>query len=106
LITLPYNKTKESSSAAIRFALAAQRPVLVTDLPIFSEFNDEVFKIRSADPDVIAEGIRTVLSSSEESEKRVLKATAYVQERTWDKVAKQYVSMLDEILEGRTGGSR
>lgn len=105
LIALPYKETKESSSAAIRFALAAQRPVLVTDLPIFSEFKDEVFKIRSTDPDVITEGIRAVLSSPEEAEKRVLKAKAYVQERTWDKVAKQYVSMLEEIREGRTEGS-
>ncbi len=105
LIVLPYTTTKESSSAAIRFALAAQRPVMVTDLPIFSEFKDEVFKIESADPDVITEGIRAVLSSPEEVEKRVLKAKAYMQERTWDKVAKQYVSMLEEIREGRTEGS-
>ncbi len=37
LIVFPYQQTKESSSAAVRYGLATGRPVLVTPLDVFQD---------------------------------------------------------------------
>ena len=36
-IVLPYRQTEESSSAALRFVLPIERPIIATDLPIFDD---------------------------------------------------------------------
>jgi len=61
-IVLPYRQTEESSSAAVRFVLPAQRPVIVTDLPIFADCRDAVLAVDPSDPVWIEDAIRRVLS--------------------------------------------
>ena len=58
LILMPYKDTGESASGAIRQALASNRAVIVTDIPIFSEFNGEVYRIKKCTPEDIANGVK------------------------------------------------
>jgi glycosyltransferase involved in cell wall biosynthesis len=57
LIIYAYQNTGESSSAAVRMGLAAQRPVAVTPLPIFDDVGDAVLRLSGTDPDTIASDI-------------------------------------------------
>lgn len=60
-IVLPYKETEESSSAALRFVLPAERPVIVTDLPIFQDCRDAVLAVDPRDPSKLDEAVRSVL---------------------------------------------
>lgn len=57
LIVYPYQHTGESSSAAVRMGLAAQRPVAVTPLRIFDDVAGNVFMLPATDAHGMARGI-------------------------------------------------
>ncbi|MBB1093763.1 glycosyltransferase [Rhodopseudomonas palustris] len=57
LICYPYQQTGESSSAAVRMGLAAQRPVVVTPLTIFDDVNSVVLQLPGTSIKEIAKGI-------------------------------------------------
>lgn len=63
LLVMPYQNTQESSSAAVRFALASGRPVLVTPLDIFRDVHDQVIPLPGTTPSQLAQGIHQQLIS-------------------------------------------
>jgi len=67
LVINPYQQTRESASAAVRFGLAARRPVVVTPLPIFDDLGDAVFRLPGTAPHQIAEGIAVTLAQLAEN---------------------------------------
>jgi glycosyltransferase involved in cell wall biosynthesis len=97
VVVMPYKKTKEASSAAIRFALASHRPVIVTNSPIFSEFEEEVYKIPSCSPNEIKKGI-TKLYENEKLQKEIAKsAERKIKEISWPNIAKRYENVLMQL---------
>jgi glycosyltransferase involved in cell wall biosynthesis len=62
LIVYPYQETNESSSAAVRFGLAARRPVAVTPIPIFADLGNSVHRLPGTQPDDLANGIAALLN--------------------------------------------
>lgn len=61
LIIFPYQKTGESSSAAVRFGVASGKPVAVTPAPIFEDVLPAVFSLPGASVTEIVGGLQTVL---------------------------------------------
>ncbi|WP_029006500.1 glycosyltransferase family 4 protein [Azorhizobium doebereinerae] len=61
LVVNPYQRTSESSSAAVRFGLASRAPVLVTPLTIFDELGSAVFRTAGTSPRQMADGIASAL---------------------------------------------
>lgn len=61
LIVFPYQNTGESSSAAVRYGLASDRPVAVTPLDIFEDVRPAVFQLPGQSPEKLAEGIKEAL---------------------------------------------
>ena len=59
----PYQKTAESSSAAVRFGLASQRPVLCTPLAIFSDVAEAVSLTSGTEPADLAQGLSAYFSA-------------------------------------------
>ena len=59
-IVLPYQHTEESSSAALRFLLPLERPVIVTDQEIFADCRDAVLAVDPTDPIWIEDALRRV----------------------------------------------
>lgn len=57
LIVLPYQVTEESSSAAVRMALACARPVAVTPIAFFDDVRRAVNTLPGISPDAIATGV-------------------------------------------------
>jgi glycosyltransferase involved in cell wall biosynthesis len=68
LIVFPYQNTEESSSAAVRMALLAERPVAVTPLSIFGDVASAVARLPGVDADALAGGIGELLRQLREKE--------------------------------------
>ncbi len=74
LLVLPYQRSKESSSAALRSALATGIPVAVTPLALFDEAQGAVFKLPGISPDLLAAGMASLLA--DEAARKALAASA------------------------------
>lgn len=83
MLIMPYKPTTESASGAIRFCLAAQRPIITTRQPIFDEFKDFSFQIESCDVHEIVMGIQNVLDNEEISLASLKKLKTYVSDISW-----------------------
>jgi glycosyltransferase involved in cell wall biosynthesis len=64
LVLFPYQETGESASGAVRYALAANRDILITPLDIFNDIKDLAFIIDGFTPEAIAEGIIKYFSNN------------------------------------------
>ena len=62
LVVFPYQETKESSSAAVRHAIASGAAVAVTPLTIFEDVMPAAIQLNGVTPEAIAYGIAEVLA--------------------------------------------
>jgi glycosyltransferase involved in cell wall biosynthesis len=60
-VVLPYRDTGESSSAALRFVMPVERPIIVTDQPIFADCRESVLAVDPDDPVAMQDALRRVL---------------------------------------------
>ncbi len=65
VIALPYGETQESSSAALRFLLALERPLVITDRPVFADCREWALAVDPDDPQGIDDALRRVLVDPE-----------------------------------------
>ena len=61
LVVFPYQATQESSSAAVRHAIASGAPVAVTPLAIFEDVAPAVVELPGCEPTALADGIWAVM---------------------------------------------
>ncbi len=94
VIVLPYRKTIDSSSAALRAALASRRPVVATDVPVFSDLADAVHVVKRATPAALARGITHLLEDEALRSRLVANATARVSADSWEVVGRIYARSL------------
>ena len=64
LVLFPYQETGESASGAVRYALAANRDILITPLDIFNDIKDLAFIIEGFTPEAIADGVIKYFSNN------------------------------------------
>ena len=57
LVVFPYQTTQESSSAAVRHAIASGVPVAVTPLSIFEDVHPAVIELPGNEPEALAKGL-------------------------------------------------
>ena len=65
VIALPYAETEESSSAALRFLLPLERPLVITDRPVFADCREWTLAVDPDDPQGIDDALRRVLVDPE-----------------------------------------
>jgi glycosyltransferase involved in cell wall biosynthesis len=65
VIALPYGDTEESSSAALRFLLPLERPLVITDRPVFADCREWALAVDPDDPQGIEDALRRVLVDPE-----------------------------------------
>jgi glycosyltransferase involved in cell wall biosynthesis len=65
VIALPYGETEESSSAALRFLLPLERPLVITDRPVFADSREWTLAVDPDDPQGIEDALRRVLVDPE-----------------------------------------
>lgn len=70
LILFVYHPTSESVSGAARYGLASGRPTMVTELPIFAEFGNAVWRVSSNNPETLAESVKEALAEIRKNSNR------------------------------------
>jgi glycosyltransferase involved in cell wall biosynthesis len=94
---MPYAKTEESASGAMRFCVAARRPLIVTRQKIFKEYEDLSLQIADNAPKNIVAGIRSVLDT-ENYERYLHKANEAADRNTWDYVGNAHVELYKQLM--------
>jgi len=94
LVVLPYDESRESSSAALRSALASGVPVAVTPVAIFQEAEDAVYRFDAVDASSVAAGIDLLLRNPEMRENYRKAAIRWAANRSWDMLARRFYGML------------
>jgi glycosyltransferase involved in cell wall biosynthesis len=95
LILFPYQKTGESSSAAVRQGIASGRPVAVTPLDIFEDVEPAVFKLPGTSPAEIAKGILAFMKHDPSMRQRKQQSAAdWCSEHYYSKVGPRLYRML------------
>ena len=97
MVLMPYHETKESASGAIRLALSSCRPVLTTKIPIFGEFDKEVFKIERCTPDFIARGVIELYEDRTLQRGIVKNARKFILKRSWKNIARKYQNLITTL---------
>lgn len=91
IVSLFYtNSAEQATSSAGRTALAAQRPVIATNVEIFDDLTGVVPKVKHHDHIVLAETINRLLSSPEECMKVVNNINRFLKETSWNNIAKSH----------------
>jgi glycosyltransferase involved in cell wall biosynthesis len=85
-IVLPYRDTGESSSAALRFLLPLERPIVVTDQPIFADCRDWVLAVDPADPTLMQDALRRVLTDVTFQRELASRAQAGARRFRWSRI--------------------
>jgi glycosyltransferase involved in cell wall biosynthesis len=98
LVVYPYQETGESASGAVRFGLAAMKPVAVTPLAIFDDVNQAVFRLPGFSAEHIAEGVSILIeglrSNSEETISTLGHAKAWTQAHQFSRLAVRLLGIL------------
>ena len=102
LVVLPYQASKEGSSAALRSALAAGAPVAVTPLALFEEAEEAVLRLPGTDPAAIAAGLDAVLRDRAARQAVASAARDWLTARAWDSVGRRWAGMLEGLAASGT----
>lgn len=94
LVVLPYQASKEASSAALRSVLAAGVPVAVTPLAVFDDAADAVARMSGTEPASIAATARSLLQNPERREALLASAERWSSDRVWPLVAERMSGVL------------
>jgi glycosyltransferase involved in cell wall biosynthesis len=95
LVVLPYTSSSEASSAAIRFPLASLTPVLCSDLPIFREFAEVVFRYPAQDTVALANWLLALSTDPGLLRKVEAGQRRCVEDLAWSNVARDFESIVD-----------
>ena len=110
VVAFAYQRTQESSSAAVRMGLASLRPVAVTPLQIFRDVESVTHRLPGRHPEELAAGLRHLLRAmSGSAESAGLTATSHRQARwveghAWCHVADRFWGMV-RALDPYAGGA-
>lgn len=103
-IVLPYRRTEESSSAALRFLLPLGRPVVTTDLAIFDDARDAILPVAEGDRDGLLSALRRVLLDEAFASDLAGRASAAARRFRWDVVAAEHRQIYASVLARRRLG--
>ncbi len=83
LIVFPYQRSGESSSAAVRFGLASGQPVACTPLPIFQDVAGVTFPLPGITPVDLATGIAALLEDKHRLQAMRDRQTTWLAQHDW-----------------------
>lgn len=91
ILLMTYLPTNESASGAIRFCLAALRPIITTKQLIFDEFKDCVYQVDKNDVDKVALAINYLKNSN--TDKLIDNMKIKIERTAWSNVSEEYVKI-------------
>lgn len=101
LVIFAYHPTSESASGAVRYGLAAGRPTLVTDIPIFEELGASVWRVSDHSPAALASRINEVLQAIEQMTNdeliRASAAKAWREQHRYPELSRRLENMITSL---------
>ena len=97
LIALPYDESPESSSAAVRTALASGVPVATTPIRLFADVGEAVAPIPNSSVEEFADGLGALLANVEARKSIKEKARVWLDEHSWPRLAWRFHGMLSGL---------
>ena len=94
VIALPYAPSLESSSAALRSALASGVPVAVTPIALFDEAGDAVARLPGATVDAVTAGLTALLDDAGQRAELTRAAERWLADRAIPDIARRLHGML------------
>ncbi len=94
LVVFPYQRTNESSSAAVRHGIAANRPVACTPLPIFDDIAPVAHRLPGFTPRELADGIVQLLAGDLLRHEEPPAVREWKEARAWPACAQRLVAMV------------
>lgn len=91
VVAMPYTRSGESASGALRFPLASGRPVITTDLPIFDVVRDCTHSVAPADAEALAQGIQELLNDPKRAAELVQRSLEKTRSEAWERVSAEHV---------------
>lgn len=88
LLVMPYKKTNESASGAVRYAICTAKPVLCTKQAIFDDVADIVHFIKGFSSEDIADSIIMLLQDAEQLGSKYQKQKKWIKEHDWKSISK------------------
>jgi FkbM family methyltransferase len=98
IVALPYQASREASSAALRTALSAGGVVAVTPLSLFDEAAGAVFRLPGSDPAGIAAGLAELIDDTALRARTREAAARWLAERAWPDIAARLQGMLRGLV--------
>ena len=101
LILFPYQETGESSSAAVRYAIASGKPVAVTPLKIFSDVKDAIYVLSGTSHEEMAKSIEKIMieikHNSATAQKKHSQAHQWAEAHRYSALGKRLYNMLTAL---------
>jgi len=94
LLVLPYDHLEEGASGAVRYCLASERPVIVSESPIFRDLTDAVFRIPNNNPDTITSAVKQLLEDRELYNKQIKSGSKFVGRNSWESQSRLYLQLI------------
>lgn len=97
IIVFPYQKTAESSSSAVRYGIASQRPVLCTPCDIFHDVEDIVYFTPDNSIHGIIKGIKYLLDHPDELNIKHEFQVKWVKNHSWESLGKRLSRIIESL---------
>lgn len=98
-MVFPYQKTEESTSAAVRMALASRKPVLTTPLAIFDDIKEITYQLKGINTQDILAGILDFLELSDDERREIMsKQNQWLIDNDWKKISNRLQGMLKGLV--------
>lgn len=98
VVVLPYRESGYiGTSAAVRTAMAAKVPVIVSDTYYFSDLGNEVLKIGSIDPKSISDAVKKVATDKAFASALVERAQAFLAANSWSRTAVRHIELYKSL---------
>lgn len=96
VLLMTYLPSLESASGAVRFCVAARRPIITTEQAIFDEFADCTYQVKSNEPMELSRAIEIVLDEKTRSQ-YLDKIEKRIYETSWQKTSQSYLELYKEV---------
>ena len=94
VLVLPYDDLNEGASGAVRYCLAANRPVIITNSSIFEELDRVGYRIDDNAPHLIVQGVKRLLSDKDEYDNQLSQAKDFIRKYSWETQSREYLLLL------------
>ncbi|WP_160113437.1 glycosyltransferase [Paraburkholderia dokdonensis] len=94
LVVFAYQNTAESASGAVRYGVAANRPVACTPIPIFDDLGEVVHRFSGTDAHAIAEDLATLLANPAALQSTAEAQARWIRAHSWDEMSERLGGMV------------